>query len=129
MKKVSLYIAACFLFLISFSANFYVQKSTSFHYGKDEGLVFRVSSLSILPSPIFFTIIKRKVSFGYWFYGFSIGILSYMFVYALYFILGLFDFGNKLLEDISMVNDQIFATGLVFLIGIVVSETNNQTKI
>jgi hypothetical protein len=111
-----LLIATVILYSSVFFVDYLISQWTIFHYGKDDGLVFRVITVSF-SSSIFFLIVKKKFSLHIGI-GFIIGILSYFLVFAIYITVSVINGGNRNRLVLSMLGDQLAATTIVFIVGL-----------
>jgi len=115
-RKFIYFLAATMLLYCSvFLTNYLVSINTIFHYGKDDGLVFRILSLCIFSS-IFFLIIKKRLKFLI--AGFFIGLGSYLFLFSIYISENIKTNGDNNHFYLSMLGDEIFSATMVFIIGL-----------
>lgn len=115
MKRLIL--GALILYASVFFVDFLISKWIFFHYGKDDGLVFRVITVSLFSS-LFFYIIKNNFSLHIGL-GFFIGLLSYLLIFALYICSNILNGGDNSGFVLPMIGDQLAATTIVFIVGVI----------
>ena len=82
------------------------------HYGKDDGLVFRILMFSITCSWFMYKVWSKKILIPI---GFIVGIISHVIVYILYTLLSRFGF-NNIVGSIPVIGDQIISVIMIIAV-------------
>jgi len=108
-------VAILFIILGIFFTDYLVTKDTFFYFGKDDGLLFRVFSLSIFNSLSYSTLkgfsVKSLIS------GFIMGICGYLIVFLSYSIYGFinhYKYNTNMI--LTMKGDYIVASTIAFIL-------------
>ncbi len=102
------------VFFIDFLATHFSQ----LHFGKDNGLIFRIVA-TCLVSAIFFGVIKKRKVIGF-LIGFFMGLFSYILTFIIYLITSIAVKGDNSGWDIRLIFDQLIATTIICICGMFV---------